>query len=402
MIIIKNARIHTMAEAEFEKGFIICEDGKILKLGSMEDFSKETFPEEESEDIQIIDAEEFHVFPGLIDAHCHVGMQEDGVADEGEDVNEDTDPVTPHLNAADGIYFMDRSFQEACRAGVTTCVTGPGSANVIGGRFAAVKTDNRDISKMVLKENAAMKFAFGQNPKFVYGDKKITPATRMAGVAMIREALYETEEYHDKLDEYKSDPEEKDKPDYDIKKEALLPVLSGKMIVKAHAHRADDMLSAIKLSKQFGYPLTIEHGTEGHLIVDYLKQENVQVIYGPVITERCKTELKHHDVKTPGILSNAGIKTAIMTDHPCVPIQYLALSAMLAVKHGMSKEDARKAITITAAELTGIQDRVGSLEAGKDADLIITDGDILAFETQIRYTIINGKIAYDAADQNKQ
>jgi len=393
MLLIKNAKIITMSDKSQYTGgedcFILCEGSVIKSMGSVKDCNFTP----NKEDI-VIDARGMIVYPGLIDSHCHIGMMEDGVADEGDDVNEDTDPVTPHLKATDGIYYMDNSFREACEAGITTCVTGPGSANAIGGMFAAVKTDNRDISKMVLRENVTMKFAFGQNPKFVYGDKKITPATRMATVAMMREALCGAGEYKDSLEKHSENPEDNDKPEFDIKREALVPVLKGEMRVKSHAHRADDIISAVKLSKEFGYEVTIEHATEGHLITDYLVKENVKVICGPLITERCKTELRNHTIKTPGILANAGVKTAIMTDHPCVPIQYLPLSAMLAVKNGMDKGKALEAITITAAELTGIDDRVGSLEEGKDADIMITDGDILDFNTNVQYTIVNGKIAY--------
>lgn len=225
----------------------------------------------------------------------------------------------------------------------------------------------------------------------------MAPATRMANVALMREALNEAKEYSEELDKYIADPEEEDKPDYDIKKESLMPVTKGKMLVKSHAHRADDVIAALRLAKEFGYNVTIEHGTEGHLIADYLAAENAKVICGPIICERSKTELRNHTAKTPGILANKGVEVAIMTDHPCVPIQYLSLSAMIAMKHGMSHDDALKAVTIRAAEFTGIDGRVGSLKVGKDADIILTDGDLLDFSTNILYTIINGKVAYDAS-----
>ncbi len=388
MLLIVNAKIITMEGRNYENGYLLCDGSVIQEIGDMADLPKV--------EATVMDAKGCYAYPGMIDPHCHVGMLEDGVADEGADVNEDTDPVTPQLRAVEGIYYMDKSFEEACRAGVTTCVTGPGSANAIGGVFAAVKTDNRDISKMILKEAVAMKTAFGQNPKFVYGDKKTAPATRMANVALMREALSEAKEYNEKLRKYKADPEEEDKPDYDIKKESLLPVVNGTLPVKSHAHRADDVITALRLAKEFGYDVTIEHGTEGHLIAEYLVAENAKVICGPIISERSKIELRNHTVETPGILANKGVEVAIMTDHPCVPIQYLSLSAMLAVKHGMPHGEALKAITIRAAEFTGIADRVGSLKVGKDADIIITDGDLLDFSTNILYTIVNGKVAYDA------
>ena len=389
MLLIVNAKIITMENRNYDNGYILCEGSIIQQIGDMAEIP-------EISHATILDAKGCFIYPGMIDPHCHIGMLEDGVADEGADVNEETDPITPQLRAVDGLYYMDKAFTEACRAGVTTCVTGPGSANAIGGVFAAVKTDNRDISQMVLKEDVAMKTAFGQNPKFVYGDKKMAPATRMANVALLRETFNEAKEYATKLEQYNADPEEEDKPDYDSKKEALLPVLNGTLPVKSHAHRADDVMTALRLSKEFGYTVTIEHGTEGHLIADYLAAEQAKVICGPIISERSKIELRNHTVETPGILTNKGVEVAIMTDHPCVPIQYLSLSAMLAVKNGMPYDEALKAITIRAAEFTGIADRVGSLKVGKDADLIITDGDLLDFSTNVLYTIINGRVAYDA------
>lgn len=392
MLLIKNAFVKTLEDKDYENGFVLCKDGKIIKTGDMSKCHKNFF---DREDAKIIDAEGLCVYPGLIDPHSHIGMVEDGLAEEGEDVNEDTNPITPQLKASDGVYFMDGCFKEAREAGVTVCVTGPGSANVMGGTFTAIKTDNSDISNMILKDNVAMKFAFGQNPKFVYGDKKSVPATRMAAVSLIRETLNETAEYNRDKTAFEEDPDDNERPDYDIRKEALIPVIDGKIIVKSHAHRSDDIMSAVKLSKEYGYKLTVEHATEGHLIKDYLVKEHVDVICGPMISERCKTELRNHTVRTPGILANAGLKVAIMTDHPCVPVQYLALSAMIAAKNGMRRDDALRAITINAAELTGIADRVGSIKEGKDADLIITDGDILNFETNILYTVINGKIVYD-------
>jgi imidazolonepropionase-like amidohydrolase len=322
-------------------------------------------------------------------------MWEDSVGDEGADGNEDTDPVTPQLRAIDGIYFMDKCFTEAREAGVTTCVTGPGSANVIGGQFVALKTDNRNIDKMVLREPVAMKMAFGQNPKLVYSEKRQTPATRMASVALIREICHKSKEYEELLDENIKDPEENDKPDYDIKYDAMQNVLKGKLPVKAHAHRADDILTAIRLSKEFGFKLTIEHCTEGHLIADLLAREKVGCISGPFITDRSKIELRNLSPKTPGILASKGIKVAIMTDHPCTPVQYLSLCAAIAVKNGMEEEEALKAITINAAELTGISDRVGSIETGKDGDLVIVKGDILDIRSKILYTIINGEVVYE-------
>lgn len=401
MILIKNGYIKTMAGQEFDNGAVLIQDTVIKAVGTVEQIDnmiKENGELREKYDsgaIKIIDASGKMVLPGLIDAHCHIGMWEDSVGDEGADGNEDTDPLTPQLRAIDGIYYMDRSFKDAKEAGVTTCVTGPGSANAIGGQFAAVKTDNRDIEKMILKEPVAMKMAFGQNPKLVYSERRQTPATRMASVALIREMLYKSIEYNEQLQEHNNDPEENDKPEFDIKHEAMLDVIKGILPVKAHAHRADDILAAIRLSKEFGFKLTIEHCTEGELIADILEREKIGCITGPFLTDRSKLELRNLSPKTPGILAKKGIKVAIMTDHPCIPIQYLSLCAAVAVKNGMPEEEALKAITINAAELTGLSDRIGSIETGKDADIIIVDGDILDVRSKILYTIINGEVVYE-------
>jgi imidazolonepropionase-like amidohydrolase len=322
-------------------------------------------------------------------------MWEDSIGFEGDDGNEMTDPVTPHLRAIDAVYHLDRCFREALENGVTTVVTGPGSANVIGGQFVALKTFGRRIEEMIVKDPVAIKVAFGENPKTVYNDRKQAPSTRMATAAILRESLMKAKEYKELLDEYDNDKENVDKPEYDIKMEALLKVLKREIPIKAHAHRADDIITAIRIAKEFDIRLTIEHCTEGHIIKDILLEEGVSAIVGPVLTDRSKVELRNMSIKAPGILSKAGVKTAIMTDHPCVPIQYLSLCASLAVREGMDENEALKAITINAAELTEIDNRVGSLEKGKDADIIITDGHPLEFKTKVVTTIINGQVVYE-------
>ncbi|MCR4436224.1 MAG: amidohydrolase [Clostridiales bacterium] len=392
MLLIKNGYIMTMAGRNYTNGYIVADGGKIIHIG--ENF-KEIEDKVKIEETTVIDAAGRFVMPGLIDAHCHVGLCDDGMGFEGEDENEMTDPVTPHLRAIDGIYHSDRGFVDARENGVTTVVTGPGSANVIGGQFAAVKTYGRRIEDMILKEPVAVKVAFGENPKTVYNERKQTPTTRMATAALLRENLIKAREYKELMEKYNHDMENNDKPEFDIKMEALLGVLEGKIPLKAHAHREDDILTAIRIAKEFGVNLTIEHCTEGHLITDILREEGVSVIVGPSLTERSKIELKNQTLKTPGILANAGIPVAIMTDHPCVPIQYLSLCAALAVREGMKEEDALKAITINAARITGIDDRVGSLEVGKDADIVLFDGHPFELRSRVKTTIINGNIVYD-------
>ncbi len=372
---------------------VAVKEGKIAEIGSMDKFQAASH-----EDGKTIDASGRYVLPGFIDAHCHVGMWEDSVGFEGDDGNEMTDPITPHLRAIDAVYHNDRAFLEARMNGVTTVVTGPGSANVIGGQFAALKTFGRRIEEMVVKDPVAMKVAFGENPKTVYNEKRQTPMTRMATAALLRESLFKAVEYKKQLDDYMEDSEEHDKPEYDIKLEALLPVLRGEIPLKAHAHRADDILTAIRIAKEFGLSVTIEHCTEGHLIADILLEEGVSAVVGPLLTDRSKIELRNQSLKAPGILSKAGVKVAIMTDHPCVPVQYLSLCAAMAVKEGMDEYEALRAITINAAAITGTDSRIGSLEKGKDADIVVFTGHPLDLRTKVDYTIINGNVVFERED----
>ncbi len=394
MLLIKNGKVLTMTGIDYDNGYVLIDEGKIVEVGK----GKKNYRGKKN--LDIIDAEGKCILPGFIDAHCHVGMWEDSVGFEGDDGNEMTDPVTPHLRAIDAVYHLDRCFKEAIQNGVTTVVTGPGSANVIGGQFVALKTFGRRIEEMIIKEPVAIKVAFGENPKTVYNDRKQAPSTRMATAAILRESLMKAKEYKELLDEYNDDKENVDKPEYDIKMEALLKVLKREIPVKAHAHRADDIITAIRIAKEFDIRLTIEHCTEGHLIKDILLEEGVSAVVGPILTDRSKVELRNMSIKAPGILSKAGVKTAIMTDHPCVPVQYLSLCASLAVREGMDEREALKAITINAAELTEIDNRVGSLEKGKDADIIITDGHPLEFKTKVVTTIINGQIVYEREEDD--
>lgn len=400
MLLIKNGKVLTMSDKVIDKGFILIKEGKILAVGTEDEIHKEAGKDIlETEGMIIIDAEGKYVLPGLIDAHCHVGMWEDSVGFEGDDGNEMTDPVTPHLRAIDAIYHMDRAFKEAFENGVTTVVTGPGSANVIGGQFVALKTYGRRIEEMIIKEPVAIKVAFGENPKTVYNERKQAPTTRMATAAILRESLMKAKEYKELLDNYNEDKEENDKPDYDMRMEALLKVLSREIPLKAHAHRADDILTALRIAKEFDVRITIEHCTEGHLIKDILAEEGVEAVVGPSLTDRSKVELRNLTLKTPGILSKAGVRVAIMTDHPCTPIQYLALCGAMAVREGMDEDDALRAITINAAKVTGIDHRVGSIEKGKDADIAIFDGHPFELRSKAVTTIINGKVIYERKNE---
>lgn len=357
------------------KGSVIVQVGRCNTLRNVDD--------------ERIDLNGSFVYPGFIDAHTHLGMFEDGLNFEGDDGNEDTDPITPHLRALDAIYPLDRCFTEALEGGITTAITGPGSANPISGQIAAVKTYGRCIDRMVVKAPLAIKMSLGENPKSVYREKSQSPVTRMATVALIREQLYKAKRYaEEKLRSQKDD--ECDEPEYDLKCESLLPVLSGKMQVHFHAHRADDIFTAIRIAKEFHLDYVIVHGTEAHMIAEDLKAEGVRVFSGPFLSDRSKPELKNLTPKSPGILMNSGIQTAIVTDHPVIPLQYLHMCAGLAVREGADYEQALKAITIEPARICGIDKRVGSIEAGKDADLVVFETDPLLLASKPSMVFVDG------------
>jgi imidazolonepropionase-like amidohydrolase len=382
--IIKNAKIYTMSDAGIlENADILIQDNKIAEIGKVN-----------SEADEIIDVRGKLIFPGFIDAHSHVGIFEDSMGFEGADGNEDTDPVTPHLRAIDGINPRDICFTEALSVGITATATGPGSANVIGGQFVAIKTYGTRIDNMIIKAPVAMKVAFGENPKRVYKEKNKTPITRMATAALLREMLFKTVEYMSKKD--RSAAKNEDEPEYNIKFESLIPVLKGEVPLKAHAHRADDIYTAIRIAKEFNLKLTLDHVTEGHLMVDELKKENYPCIVGPNLAGRSKIELKNLSFKNPGLLSKNGIMVAIMTDHPVIPIQYLILCAALSVKDGMDEYEALKAITINPAKILDINDRIGSIEKGKDADIVIMNGHPFDTFSTTHMVLVDGEIVYKA------
>ena len=377
-----NGKIMTMENAIIESGFIQIENGKITAVGSMEQA-----PQEE----EIIDLQGKAVYPGFIDAHCHMGMAEEGLDFEGDDLNEMTDPVTPQLRAVDAINPMNKSFPEAVDAGITTVVTGPGSANAISGQFCAIKTHGRRVDNMLLKEPAAMKFALGENPKKVYNDKSETPMTRMATAALIREELRKAQRYMEDMEKYEEDPEENDPPEFDAKKEALLPVLRRELKAHFHCHRTDDIFTAVRIAEEFELDYVLIHCTEGHLIAEELAEIGAPIVNGPLMCTRTKPELANSSDKTPGILSKAGLKVAICTDYNVQPIWMLPIAAGFAVREGMDYNEALKAITINAAEICGIADRVGSIAVGKDADLLVFGEDPLTLAAKPEMVFINGK-----------
>lgn len=379
MKLIKNVRIITGTGREYACGDIAFDD-KIRYVGTAYDGSAD----------EITDGTGLVATPGLIDAHCHVGLFGDSVGFEGADANEDSDPITPHLRAIDGINPQDRAFSDAASNGITTVVTGPGSANPIGGQFAAVKTHGICVDDMILKAPCAMKMALGENPKTVYNDKNQQPTTRMGTLALIRETLFKAQNYKRELDKYNSAPNENDKPEFDMKLEAMLPVINGDIPVKFHAHRADDICSAIRIAKEFDLKYTIEHCSDGDIVAEILKRENTAVNLGPTLTDRSKPELKNLSFTTYKNLSDFGIDVSIITDHPEITIENLPLCASLAVSGGMSESKAISAITHTAAKNCGLADRIGSIEVGKDADIALFTDLPTRFESECVMTFIDG------------
>ncbi len=382
-MLIINGAVHTMDGPIIENGFVAVSGNKIARVGPMEDCPRDWEGE-------TFDAQGGHICPGFIDAHCHLGMFGDALGFESDDGNEETDPCTPQLRAIDAINPLDRCFSEARAAGVTTVLTGPGSANPVSGQFAALKTDGRWVDAMVVRAPAAMKLALGENPKQVYHDRDETPVTRMATAAIIRENLRKAVEYGEKLDKATRD-EDTDPPDYDAKLEALLPVVRGELPVHIHAHRADDIATGVRIAKEFGLRCVIVHGTEGHLIPDLLAQAHIPVITGPALGDRSKPELANMKLENPAILWKAGVRFAICTDHPEVPIQYLPLCAALAVKGGLDPEEALAAITVTAARIAGLDGALGSLAPGREADIVVTDRHPLELLGQVRAVFMGGR-----------
>lgn len=366
------------------RGWLRVEDGKIAALGQGE-------PPRGDE---MLDATGLLVLPGFVDCHTHLGMWEDSLGFEGDDGNEDTDPCTPHLRAIDAVNPMERCFSEALAAGVTTVLTGPGSSNPIGGQFSALKTAGHAVDRMVVRELAGIKFALGENPKTSFHARSQSPVTRMATAALIREQLSKAQRYRDDCRAAEED-EELDKPEFDARCEALLPLLAGECKAFFHAHRADDVFTALRIAKEFGLDAVIVHGTEGHLVAEELAEAGAKVIWGPMLCSRTKPELAAYTPAAPGKLSAAGIPVALCTDHPELPVQYLALSAALAAAEGMERTAALRAITAVPAEICGLADRVGSLAVGRDADLLLFAGAPLAVEAKPLVVMVDGKIQVD-------
>lgn len=374
-----NGRILTMEGETYPCGYVRTKGKYIQEAGAMEAYQKQ--------DEEVLDVQGAWVMPGIIEAHAHIGITEEKWGIIGDDSNEQTNPVTPALRAIDAINPMDSAFHDAIAAGITSVMAGPGSANVVGGQFVFMKTQGRCIDNMIVKYPAAMKVAFGENPKTTYGDKDQYPSTRMAAAALLRKILFQAVQYKKDKENGKLEKEE-----FEI--EPWIPVLNKEIPLKAHAHRADDILTAIRIAKEFDVDITIDHGTEGHLIADEIKASGFPVIVGTDLTSRSKLEVQNMNFKTNKILHEAGVLIAITTDHPVALIQYLPLCAGLAVKSGLPLEEGLKAITINAAKICGVDKQVGSLKTGKDADIAIFTGNPMEVFTKTLYTIINGEIVY--------
>lgn len=370
-----------MTGNNFESGCILIKNKKIQKVSQFID-------DTENDDNFIIDAAGAWTLPGLIDAHSHIGIFEEKKGQIGDSSNETTEPITPYIKALDAINPMDSAFHNAIKTGITSVMVGPGSSNVVGGQFAFIKTHGRCVDDMVVLEPAAMKIAFGENPKTNYGNNNMMPSSRMSIGAMLREELFEAKQYIDNKNSNSDNFKE------NFRKECWIPIFNKEIPLKAHVHRADDIQTAIRIAKMFNLNLTLDHCTEGHLISDEIKRSGYPAIIGPGLASRNKSEVQYMDFKTAGILNKAGVKVAITTDHPVTVIQCLPICAGIAAKEGLGMDEALRAITINAAEICNVSSRVGSIEVGKDADIAIFDGNPLEIATNCLYTIIDGNIVY--------
>lgn len=377
-LLLRGGLVHDAVNETPYTADILCKDGKIAAIGENLDAP---------EGCEIVDVSALNVYPGFVEAHGHIGLDGYGIGYEGQDYNEYNDILTPHLRAIDGVKPGDFAFEEAAAAGVTCVCTGPGSSNVLGGTFTAIKTYGRRVEDMVVKAEIAMKCAFGENPKRCYREKG--NSSRMSTAARLREMLFKAREYDRKIKAAGGD--ESKLPPFDMKLNALLPVIRGEMPLKAHAHQADDMFTAIRIAKEFGVKLTLEHCTEGHLVADLLAAEHLPMAVGPTFGNASKYELRKKTWETPAILDKAGCQVSIITDAPVTPLKYLPLCAGFAVHSGMDPFHALQAITINPAKHAGIEDRVGSLEIGKDADIVVMDGSCFEISTTVKHVFIDAK-----------
>lgn len=395
MLVIRGGTIIT-PDKVIEEGSVLISEGKIAQVGK--DIAVPA-------GAKVVQAEGKFIIPGMIDAHCHTGVFADGVGWEKSDGNEMTDPITPHLRAIDAIHPDDMAFKDLREAGVTTINTGPGSANVIGGQTAVIKTWGKTVDEMLVCAPVAMKMALGENPKRVYGEQKKTPSTRMGNAGVLREWLMKAQDYQQKRERYeqqladytanKGNGKEPEPPERDLRLQALGQVLKREIPAHVHAHRADDMLTALRIAAEFDFRVIFIHATEGYKVAGILAEEGIPCVVGPILFSRTKYELRGMNPKNPAILSEAGVKVAIQTDQMSA-VKYILFDAALAVREGMDEQEAIKAITIYPAEILGIANRVGSLEEGKDADIVIMSGPPLDVkDSRVERVFIAGRQIYN-------
>ena len=381
MLAVKNAKVYTVTQGTIDGGTVLIEGQKIRAVGQ---------DVKVPESAQVIDGTGKVLTPGLIDAHSHAGLDEEGFGSEGWDYNEATDPATPWLRAIDGINPSEMGLRDAAANGITTVCVVPGSANVIGGEGVIIHTFGNVVDEMVVSRDAGLKVAFGENPKRVYQEQKKMPTTRMGTAAILRENLVKATNYMAKMEKGRRDPDKA--PERDLRMETLVRVLRREIPLRAHAHRADDIMTALRIADEFKVRIVIEHATEGHKIADQLARRQVPAVVGPSLSSRSKVELQQLDFGTPATLVKAGVKVALTLDHPVIPLKYLPVVAALAIRAGLPEEEAWKAITINPAEILGIGQRVGSIEAGKTADLVLWSGDPLDVRSKAEKTIIEGRV----------
>ncbi len=373
-----------------ENGIVLVTDGTIAAVGA-----GLAVPD----GVPVIDAAGSWVLPGFIDAHAHVGVHEEAQGWAGQDTNEMTDPVTAQVRALDAINPADLGFRDAISGGVLAVNVNPGSGNPIGGQTVALKCWGRTVDEMVLRQPSGLKSALGENPKRTYGNMDKTPSTRLGTAAVIRGAFVDAANYLARIEAEERKPEAERRPvDRDLKLEALGRVLRREIPWRQHCHRADDIATAMRIAEEFGYDLVIDHGTEAHLLADLIAARDIPVIIGPLMTSRSKVELRNRSLRNPGLLAQAGVTISITTDHPVVPIHFLIHQATLSVKHGLDRETALRALTINPARVAGIDTRLGSIEAGKDADLTIWSGDPLDVFSRVERALINGTEIYSDTD----
>jgi imidazolonepropionase-like amidohydrolase len=383
---ITNARVVPIETDPFT-GTVVVEDGRIVALG----------PDVEvPEGAEVVDAGGRWLLPGLIDAHVHLGVWEEGEGWAGQDTNEMTDPVMAAARALDGINPREQGFDDALAGGITSVNINPGSGNPIGGLTVAVKTYGRYVDEMVLRSPSGLKAALGENPKRVYGDQKKTPSTRLGVALILRKAFTEARNYQQKA-QRSEEPAEGH-----LVNQALVQVLNREIPWRQHCHRADDIATAIRIAEEFGYQLVLDHGTESYLVADLVAEKGVPVLYGPLIVSRSKVEVRERTPQAPGILDRAGVKVSIITDHPVVPIEHLITQVALAVKEGMDRDAALRAVTINPAEVMGVADRVGSLAVGKDADLVLWSGDPLELASRVLRVWIDGREVYTYDEEQRR